>query len=686
MKSPSISTIIFRSSYIAILITGMVFLFSACKKDTQNTVDPGTKSISELNVSPTFNWATTHNVDFSISAKDNTDNAIPGVRFTVYTANPDSGGVYIASGFTGQDGIFKSNAVLPTTMTKVTIFNNFLGLVRQLEFPVTGNSVTGQFGGKTAAPSNQKSGGGDELDSPNAVKWVYMSSFNSQGVPNNLMPVNDPVSQTLLQDINNTLPEYKNEWAAHPEYFAPNVPKNLDITALSDVWITYITEGAGWMNSLAFFTFNTAQPPASSAQIDTIHVIFPNMSNSGSGGGLNPGNKIHLGVFPAGKSIGWVVVPHGWNGSATSVVSDVWYSIPSFNTTDPTMQQHMFMFKDNSRQQILFAFEDQGAYQGADRDFNDGVAYLTVNPITSANTTNMPLVATSIVDQDLDGVPDNSDDYPTDPTKAFNNYTPSKSGYSSLAYEDLWPGKGDYDFNDMVITYRFNEITNAQNQVVEIDATLIPEAIGASYHSAFAFQLPFGPEKVQTVTGQTLNHGYISISTNKTEAGQSKAVIVAFDDAYDHLPATGQGQTGANTTTGVPYVTPDTLHLVIKLAAPLTMAQAGVAPFNPFIIVNRNRNREVHLPDQPPTDLVDGTEFGTANDDSKPAQGRYYKTSNNLPWALNITEKFNYPTEKSAINLGYNKFNSWVETSGSEYANWYKNLSGYRTASKIYQH
>ena len=257
------------------------------------------------------------------------------------------------------------------------------------------------------------------------------------------------------------------------------------------MWITYITEGAGWMNSLAFFTFNTAQPPASSAQIDTIHVIFPNMSNSGSGGGLNPGNKIHLGVFPAGKSIGWVVVPHGWNGSATSVVSDVWYSIPSFNTTDPTMQQHMFMFKDNSRQQILFAFEDQGAYQGADRDFNDGVAYLTVNPITSANTTNMPLVATSIVDQDLDGVPDNSDDYPTDPTKAFNNYTPSKSGYSSLAYEDLWPGKGDYDFNDMVITYRFNEITNAQNQVVEIDATLIPEAIGASYHSAFAFQLPF---------------------------------------------------------------------------------------------------------------------------------------------------------------------------------------------------
>ena len=145
-----------------------------------------------------------------------------------------------------------------------------------------------------------------------STKWVYMSTYNSQGVPNNILPVNDPVSQQLMTDINTALPEYKNEVAYHPEWFASTVPNNLDILSVSDVYITYITEGAGWMDALGYFTFNTGQPPASASAIDTIHVIFPNVSNTGSGGGLNPGNKIYLGKFPAGKSIGLVSVPHGW--------------------------------------------------------------------------------------------------------------------------------------------------------------------------------------------------------------------------------------------------------------------------------------------------------------------------------------------------------------------------------------
>ena len=349
----------------AIIVCLSIFMFfQGCHKQS-STVSSDTKDINQLNITPAFSWATTRSVDIFISAKDNLDDPIEGVRFTMYTANPDSGGVYLVSGVTGTDGKWNSVSTLPSAVTKVTVFNNFLGLIRQMEMPVTASGVIGQFGGKSPAPVAEKSAKGDEIDSPNAVKWVYMSTYNSIGVPNNLMPVNDPVSQTLMHDINIALPEYKNESVAHPEYFTAGVPKNLAILSLSDIYVTYITEGAGWMNSLGYFTFNTSQPPASAAQIDTIHIIFPNLSNTGSGGGLNPGNKVHLGHFAAGKSIGWVVVPHGWNGKGTYVgpTSDVWYSIPSFNTTDPTMLNHMIELKDISRQQVLYTFEDQGAYQ-----------------------------------------------------------------------------------------------------------------------------------------------------------------------------------------------------------------------------------------------------------------------------------------------------------------------------------
>ncbi|MEI7724652.1 MAG: LruC domain-containing protein [Bacteroidota bacterium] len=676
-----------RFIHVLMACAAILVLITGCHKQ-QNTIDTSPVSIDQMIVSSNFDWMTTHDVNISLSAKDNQDNPIEGVRFTLYTASPDSGGVYLTSGITGADGVLKAVAVLPGTMNKVTVFNNFLGLIRQMEVPVTSGEINANFGGITPAPVSEKSGGLPLIQSPNAVKWVYMSSFNSQGVPNNLMPVNDPVNQTLLHDINTALPEYKNESVAHPEYFAAGVPKNIDVLTPSDIFITYITEGAGWMNSIGFFIFNTATPPASAALIDTIHVMFPNLSNTGSSGALNPGNKIHLGVFPAGKSIGWVVVPHGWNGLGTYVgpTSDVWYSIPAFNTTDPTMLSHMFQLKDVSRQQILLSFEDQGGYQGSDHDYNDGVFYLTINPLSSVNTTNMPQIATTVIDQDHDGVPDNSDDYPADPNKAFNNYTPSKTGYSSLVFEDLWPGKGDYDFNDMAVSYRFNQVTNAQNQVVEIDATLIPEAIGAAYHSGFAFQLPVTPDKIQHVTGTSLNHAYINLSANNTESGQSKAVIVAFDDAFDQLHYSGQGETGINTTVGAGYVTPDTLRLVISLNSPVAASVMGSPPYNPFIIVNRNRNREVHLANKPPTDKVDGTEFGTANDDSKPLQGRYYKTVNNLPWAMNITEKFQYPKEKTSIDAGYLHFVTWAQSAGAANSDWYKNLQGYRVSSKLFTH
>jgi LruC domain-containing protein len=229
-------------------------------------------------------------------------------------------------------------------------------------------------------------------------------------------------------------------------------------------------------------------------------------------------------------------------------------------------------------------------------------------------------------------------------------------------------------------------ITNAQKQVSEIHARIMTDAIGASFHSGFGFQLPFSPDKVSNVTGFVLKHGYINLSANKTESGQAKAVIIAFDDAFDQLHAPGNGYSGANTLPGEPFSIPDTLDLVITLSSPVATAQAGSPPFNPFIIIDGNRNREIHLPNQSPTDKVDGTEFGTGSDKSNPSQGIYYKTKNNLPWAMNIVEKFNYPVEKAPINSGFLKFNNWAGSSGTQYNDWYKDLVGYRQQSIIYSH
>jgi hypothetical protein len=84
--------------------------------------------------------------------------------------------------------------------------------------------------------------------------------------------------------------------------------------------------------------------------------------------------------------------------------------------------------------------------------------YVTANPIQAVDLTNFQTINYTSNDSDGDGVSDQFDDYPDDPLRAFNNFYPSEDGFGTLAFEDLWPGKGDFDFNDMVIDYSINQI------------------------------------------------------------------------------------------------------------------------------------------------------------------------------------------------------------------------------------
>jgi len=289
-----------------------------------------------------------------------------------------------------------------------------------------------------------------------------------------------------------------------------------------------------------------------------------------------------------------------------------------------------------------------------------------------------------IIDTDSDGVADVDDDYPTDPLRAFNNFFPA-AGFATLAYEDLWPSKGDFDFNDLVVDYRFKTVTNASNNVVEIFATFTIKAFGAGFYNGFGFQFPNTNINASdlTVTGYDLQEGYINLAGNGLEQGQSKPTIIVYDNTYNIMQHPGQG-IGVNTEEWAPYVTPETMDIYIAFTGTYTMAQVDIENFNPFIIINKFRNDEVHLPDYEPTDLAVTWQFGYADDDSDPSINRYYKTLTNLPWAINIPESFDYPIEKTVITSAHLKFAEWAESNGVLSPNWYQDLPGYRNSSNIY--
>ena len=291
-----------------------------------------------------------------------------------------------------------------------------------------------------------------------------------------------------------------------------------------------------------------------------------------------------------------------------------------------------------------------------------------------------------IADADGDGVQDSDDHYPNDATRAYNNYFPSSEKFGTLAFEDTWPSKGDFDMNDLVVNYQINRVTNADNQLVEIKGTFVSRASGAGFHNAFGFQLNnIKPDAVRSVTGnKTGNNDVFKFDANGLESNQEFANCIVFDDIYRVLKYPGKG-VFINVSKDAPFVPYDTTKITLTLNPGIALSALNMNDINFYIVADvlkSGRGREIHLIDGVPTSLVDNTYFGKHDDIS--SGSRYYRTANNLPWGINISEGFDYMTEKISIDKGYNNFIKWAESGGVEFIDWYSAKEGNRNPALIY--
>ena len=657
-------------------------LIISCNKTEDYHLPSDNGQMADLQVSSSFTFETAKDISVSIRTLDNTGAAVPAIRVSVYTDLPENGGKMILTGSTDNNGLFETDYKIPSGLDSLAVGTTAIGFCDMQKVSVSGGALNVTLGGK----EGRRFKSSEALTSKTTVPNFFpLAPYNSQGVPSNLINPNDVIDAELIQDLNATLPESVSAPANRPEYFTETNEHNVVLTEACNIWVTFNHEGSFYKNSLGFYTYPAGNPPTSADAIDSIRIIFPNVSFTGSGGGLYAGNKVHLGIFPPGIEIGWVLVADAFvNGTITGGNWKL-FSDKNLNpVSSPSLKQHTLLLNDLGRRKLILSFEDMKRDNPSDNDFNDVVFHVNIDPIRSVETGDLPLPDYTSPDSDTDGTSDNFDDYLTDPGMSFNNYYPAENSVGTLAFEDLWPSRGDYDFNDMVIDYNFNQVTNSQNKVIQIRATFIIKAFGASLNNGFGFQLPVSPSKIASVTGTDLHEDFIVLNQNGTEAGQSKATIIVFDNAFKQMPYPGGSSTGVNTTPGETYVEPKVLNVIITLTSPVSLSTMGTPPYNPFLIVDGDRSIEIHLINHPPTSLANTALFGTSSDDSNPSQGRYYVTDQNLPFAIDIAGPFDHPVEKSEITSAYLKFFQWGQSSGLQFYDWYVPKAGHRNSSKIY--
>ena len=315
-------------------------------------------------------------------------------------------------------------------------------------------------------------------------------------------------------------------------------------------------------------------------------------------------------------------------------------------------------------------------------DLQSGATF-DCNVYIPAGTCQIGFGTPPITDSDGDGVADASDNYPNDITRAYDSFNPSENSFGTAMFEDLWPHEGDYDFNDVVVSWRQQLVSNADNKIVEAKIKVVKVARGGSLESGFGLKLGTVPsEKVASVTGCELS-GFATIGANGAESGQTYANIIFWDKISQAWPNT-TGASMQNTVSSNPHSTEDTTEIVVTFTEPIegTLLNNG----GPYIWVNNERGREIHPAGSAPTNLVDPSYFGTGSDNSDPNDvTTMYKGNGNRPWALVIFEETAQTEEKVDFTEAYLKFSDWALSSGGSYNDWYQDEAGYRgSSSKFY--
>lgn len=509
-----------------------------------------------------------------------------------------------------------------------------------------------------------------------AIDFTYLNGdpiagYTVLGTPTNLEDRSADLPLDVLSNIYSMLPESQYVNTAYIDTsLKSNIIIDSDFTGIVTVDVTFLNEGAGYRNAFGYFIYDPNDPPASYTDIAEHVIVLPNASKPPQGE-LVQGHSVPLNVnLTAGQAMGFFVVPNGWGYTGSyGTISGLgpwgqpFYSLPHLNPEPEALQAHNVAFYDSVNDFFVFGFDDQHRNNG-DNDFNDLLVSIEATPIYAVEGINED----GSVDANSYQVLEQSNTEITSTT-----YYPSQSGMATLMFEDLWPRMGDYDFNDLVINYRYTNTLNNRNKLISIEMEFAVQAMGAGYHNGLALRLP--NVSPGNIASSILSLDGVVIDSDLLEAGQSDANLILLDDVKTHIETDCQYfRTLADCLSDMT----GTYTLSIVFNTPVDIATIGQPPYDPYLFAVEGRYHgtydgrgwEVHLKQHGGSDLFTTSYMGLEDDNSN-AQNSFVN-QHNFPWVINIPGTWEHPLENVDILRAYPQFRRWVQSDGNLSTDWYQ--------------
>ncbi|MGL4853458.1 MAG: LruC domain-containing protein [Phocaeicola sp.] len=541
---------------------------------------------------------------------------------------------------TDVDGNFSQSILLPAFVTKVWLVAEHVYLPLTIELDVVDGLMIYQSAG------GQVSGARLDVQGRALMNGVTypdgydtLGEWDSEGYPQYLLEKQIIIPNAFLKrcnDLHNAISMNYNSHDNVNSFWNLN-KTDLETTGTNDMVITkntkliasYFSGNSAWNNMVAYYTYQEGETVTLS-DMNSLKktILFPRYSRTAPSN--LPGKQVQLKYwnketgkyqeeFPAGTHIGWILLGDAFGRTSTSWTR---YSNPAFSSNG---RQYSILMQDSELDNCFFmAIEDN-----VDFRFND--VMFSIISTENESIEGLPIIPDPVDREDI-----------------------SYRVLGTLAFEDFWPQKGDYDMNDVVVNFTstFSK-KRSSGRVTRTTTTFTPVNDGATFVNGFGIQLDH--VTANQVESLSVSQEGTILSTS-FETGTDKPVVILFDNMKTVINK------------------PITVDIVYRSYGSAVVESEVQPPYNPFIFA-QDRSHEIHLTGYQPTSKADDTLRGSEDDlrEDKYGNPMYYVATDNMPFALYLNGIiFDYPSEREDIRVKYPRFDNWVKSFGAEDTDWYK--------------
>lgn len=283
----------------------------------------------------------------------------------------------------------------------------------------------------------------------------------------------------------------------------------------------------------------------------------------------------------------------------------------------------------------------------------------------------------SVIDNDKDGAIAGVDVDDDNANIATYNYPQGQDSYFTTVFEDLYPCMGDYDLNDLVHNYSYQEGISSDNVITEIKFEYKFPAIGASFNNSFVLRV-IDEDNNASLSLESSNR-YSLNEITRVHDNQNKTTLFIFNNIKTIYTD--------NSLAIINTVKIDYADIPI-LSGTVTNINGA---YDEFMLKDGKLGQEVHPlynkfhRNYPALNLPsmynDSSNFNKCDDKSTGGENIFIN-SNGFPWVLNdLPIDFSWPKEGISILKAYPNFDKFVTSDPS--LDWYSNINGNRVSTNV---